>query len=273
MVDSKANNAYQTFTGRNLGIITPEQQERLRKATICVFGMGGIGSPAFEVLVRTGVGKFKIVDKDVFDASNMNRQIFAYTDTVDKKKTEVARNFASKINPDVQVDCFDHVDADNIGEILDSADLSVLAIDELKPCIIISRKAREMEIPLVEGWAIPYVNVRTFTPDIAPLEEAYGLPTLGRDLSEFSDEELSRLGTELLFGLGKIEGIAEFYSEEVIERIAQGVIPSFAPMAWLTSVMMAMEALKVLLGMGEVAMGPDFTLYDPFQHRIPGIMR
>ena len=234
--------------------------------------MGGIGSPAFEVLVRCGIGKFNIVDMDEFEPTNMNRQIFAFPHTMGRRKIDVAEECAKEINPDVRIDKYDRVDEDNIAEILNNSDIAVLAIDELKPCLIISRKAREMNIPLVEGWAIPYGNVRVFTSQTPSLEEAYGLPTQDRPVSSITEEEFKKLGNEVLFGLGRIEGIPDFYTDEVVKRIAEGHISSFAPMVWLTSVLMALEAVKVLLNWGKTALGPDFTLYDPFQHRVPKIL-
>lgn len=263
---------YANLVNRNIGLISEEQQERLRTSKISVFGMGGIGSPAFEVLVRCGIGKFSIVDRDEFEPTNMNRQIFAFPRTMGRRKIDVAEEYAREINPDVKIDKYDRVGEDNIADILKNSDLAVLAIDELKPCLIISRNAREMNIPLVEGWAIPYGNVRTFTSQTPSLEDAYGLPTKDRPISNITDEEFNKLGFEVLLGLGKIEGIADFYTDEAVKRIAEGHIFSFAPMVWLTSVLMALEAVKVLLNWGKTALGPNFTLYDPFLHRVPKIL-
>lgn len=260
---------YQALVNRNIGLLTEERQERLRTCKAAVFGMGGIGGTAFEVLVRCGIGNFSIIDKDVFEPTNMNRQIFAYPHTMGRMKIDVASEWASQINPDISVVKFDRVGEDNIADILKEADVVVLGIDQLKPCIIASRKAREMGIPLVEGWAIPYGNVRTFTTQTPTLEEAYGLPTQGRSVSSISDEEFKKLGTEVLLGLTKIEGVGDFYSEEVRKRVAEGHITSFAPMVWLTAVLMAFEAVKVLLQWGNIAFGPNFTLYNPLRHRIP----
>ena len=268
----KWNPEYKDLVNRNIGLISEEHQERLRTSKISVFGMGGIGSPAFEVLVRCGIGKFNIVDRDEFEPTNMNRQIFAFPRTMGRRKIDVAEECAKEINPDVKIDKYDRVDEDNIADILNNSDIAVLAIDELKPCLIISRKAREMNIPLVEGWAIPYGNVRTFTSQTPSLEDAYGLPTKDRPVSSITDEEFEKLGLEVLFGLGRIEGIPDFYTDEVVKHIAEGHISSFAPMVWLTSVLMALETVKVLLNWGKTALGPDFTLYDPFQHRIPKIL-
>ncbi len=260
---------YQALVSRNIGLLSEEQQERLRTCKTTVFGMGGIGGTAFEVLVRCGIGNFSIVDKDTFEPTNMNRQIFSHPQTMGRMKIDVAAEWAKQINPDIQVDRFDRVGEDNIGEILQDADVIVQGIDQLLPCIIASRKARQMDIPLVEGWAIPYGNVRTFTSQTPTLEEAYGLPTKDRPVSSISEEEFKKLGTELLLGLAKIEGVDDFYNEATKKRVAEGHLTSFAPMVWLTSVLMALEAVKVLLNWGDIALGPKFTLYDPFKHRIP----
>ena len=127
----------------------------------------------------------------------------------------------------------------------------------------------ELGIPLVEGWAIPYANVRVFTPETPTLEEVYDLGTEGRPVSDIPEEELRQLGLKVFETLGQVEGVRDFYTDEVIEKIRQGHIVSFAPTVWLTAVTMALEAVKALLGWGQLALSPSFALYDPFQHRVP----
>jgi molybdopterin/thiamine biosynthesis adenylyltransferase len=271
MMDLKAawSQQYQELVNRNVGFISLEQQERLRTCKAAVLGVGGLGGTAFEVLVRCGIGRFSIVDRDVFEPTNMNRQVFAYRDTLGRKKIDVAAEWAREINADAEIQRFDHVDEDNIADIFQDADVAVMAIDTLAPCIVASRKARELGIALVEGWALPYTNVRVFTPGTPTLEEAYGLPTKGRRVADISEGELKEMGLKVLMGLKSIEGVADYYSEEVLEGIRRGRIVSFAPVVWLTAVQMALEAIKVLLRWGRLALSPDFSLYDPFQHRIP----
>ncbi len=268
-VESTWSDDYREMVNRNIGFITAEQQERLRTCKAAVFGMGGIGGSAFEVLVRCGIGHFSIVDRDTFEASNMNRQVFACRHTLGKRKIDVAAERAETINADVRIEKFDHVDEDNIADILDAADVAVMGIDTLAPCIIASRKCREMNIPLVEGWAMPYANVRVFTRDTPTLEQAYGLPTQGRAVSDISEDEFRQLGLQVMLGLGRIEGVRDYYSDEVVENIRRGHIVSFAPVAWLNAVLLALETIKVLLNWGKIALAPDFALYDPFQHRVP----
>jgi len=264
------SSAYRELIGRNLGLLSDEQQEHLRSRKAAVFGMGGIGGTAFHILVRCGIGRFSIVDRDVFDASNMNRQVFADRNTIGRRKIDVAADWASSVNPEAQVEKFDRVGEDNIAEILKAADIAVMGIDSLAPCVIASRECREMGLPLVEAWALPYGNVRVFTAETPTLEEAYGLPTAGRPIADISDDEFRKLGLDVLLGLGKIEGVSAFYSPQAVQRIMEGHISSFAPMVWLSGVLLALETVKVLLNWGKPAVAPHFALYDPFQHRVPG---
>jgi molybdopterin-synthase adenylyltransferase len=263
---------YQEMTNRNIGFISQEQQETLRKTKACVFGMGGIGGTAFEVLVRCGIGRFSIVDRDDFDPTNLNRQILATRETVGGLKIDIAEERARSINPEIEIEKFDHIDEENIADLLRDASVCVMGIDSLAPYVIASRYCRKHDIPLVESWAIPYGNVRVFTKDTPTLEEAYGLPTAGRRVSDIPEEEMQQLDLGARLTLAKIEGIPDYYPPEVVEKMKQGWFASFAPVVWLPAVMLALETVKVLLKWGEIAYAPDFKLYDPFQHRVPLVM-
>lgn len=78
--------------------------ERLPKARVAVFGVGGVGGYAVEALARAGVGSLVLVDSDTVSVSNINRQIIATADTVGKYKTEAARERILSINPDCKVE-------------------------------------------------------------------------------------------------------------------------------------------------------------------------
>ncbi|MBN2273912.1 MAG: ThiF family adenylyltransferase [Bacteroidales bacterium] len=260
---------YHQFTERNIGLLNESEQQHIKESHIAVFGVGGLGGVISEILVRSGVGSLTIVDRDVFEISNLNRQIFAFSDTVGQRKTDVAENFLCRINPGLNLIKENVVETGNIGRIMHDVDIAILALDDIIPCIIISRFARNHNIPVVEGWAIPFGNVRVFTKDTPGLEEVYNMPTTGKDISTISEEERKTLNLRMLYELQAIEGIEEHYSEVALQRINQGTITSFAPMVWLTASIMAGEALKIILNKGEIALSPDFNLYDPFKNRIP----
>lgn len=90
-------------------LIGEEGLDRLQKAKVAVFGVGGVGGYVAEALARSGVGKIILVDKDVVSTSNINRQIIATTKTIGKQKTEVMKERILDINPAAQVqvhNCF-----------------------------------------------------------------------------------------------------------------------------------------------------------------------
>ena len=62
---------------RNIGVIAEDEQELLSQKSVCVIGCGGLGGGVIENLVRIGVGKFTVVDSDVFDVTNLNRQVLS----------------------------------------------------------------------------------------------------------------------------------------------------------------------------------------------------
>ncbi|MCF0260296.1 MAG: ThiF family adenylyltransferase [Erysipelotrichaceae bacterium] len=77
--------------------------EKLKNATVMVVGTGGVGSFAAEALIRTGVGSLILIDKDVVEPSNINRQLVARRDTIGQSKVEVLKKHAANLNPDIQV--------------------------------------------------------------------------------------------------------------------------------------------------------------------------
>ena len=86
-----------------------EEVDRLQKSAVLLFGIGGVGGFTCEALARAGVGRIHIVDKDVVDVTNINRQIIATHDTVGRPKVDVMKERLLSINPDIQVEateCF-----------------------------------------------------------------------------------------------------------------------------------------------------------------------
>ena len=254
---------------RNIGIVTAQQQEDLRRSRVTVIGLGGLGGVIAEVLVRSGVGHLVLVDFDNFEPSNLNRQVFAFQDTVGRPKTEVTLEFLRRINPDLQATLAATVDENNCATLLAGSDAVVLAADDALPCIIASRFARRAGIPVIEGWAIPFCNARVFTADTPTLEECYAFPPLPDPLGTLSAQTRSALKQSMLASLTKIEGVTDYYSPATQERIRTGFIPSFAPMVWFAAVRMAVETVKVLLGLGTLSLAPAFSPYDPIIHRLP----
>ncbi len=88
---------------REEALLGPEAMERLRKAHVAVFGLGGVGSWAAEALARAGIGRLTLVDFDTVSITNINRQLFALTSTLGRCKAEVAAERIRDICPDTAV--------------------------------------------------------------------------------------------------------------------------------------------------------------------------
>ena len=84
-------------------LIGQENIEKLKNAHVAIFGLGGVGSYAVEALARSGIGHLTLVDKDIVDITNINRQLIADTTTVDKPKVDVTEERLLKINPNLEV--------------------------------------------------------------------------------------------------------------------------------------------------------------------------
>ena len=85
---------------RNELAIGPEWLDAMKRSTVAVLGIGGVGSFAAEALARSGIGRIILVDKDVVDITNVNRQIHALLTTVGQPKAELMRDRIALINPE-----------------------------------------------------------------------------------------------------------------------------------------------------------------------------
>jgi molybdopterin/thiamine biosynthesis adenylyltransferase len=264
-----SNSFYELITCRNLGLIDETEQEKIKNAKVAICGLGGVGSPIAEMLARLGVGSFSILDHGTFELTNMNRQIYMYTDTDGKWKTDVTEEFFKKINPGILVTKFRQITSTNVGDFLQGANVAILAVDAMLPILLLSRKTRELSIPLIEGWAVAFGNVRVFTNATPSLEEVYKFPTIGREIEEISEKEQSDMLLKSIFDVADtFPGLKDHYPEKALKRMQEEKIgTTLSPLVWLSSVMMAIEALKIILGKGDLALAPSFAVYDPFDFR------
>ena len=92
---------------RTQRLIGKDAVERLNSASVAVFGVGGVGGYIVEALARSGVGNITLIDKDVVDESNINRQIIALSSTVGQSKTQLMKNRIADINPSATVTALD----------------------------------------------------------------------------------------------------------------------------------------------------------------------
>ncbi len=129
---------------RTIRLVGEEGQARLLRAKVALFGLGGVGSYALEALVRAGIGEMLLVDGDVVEETNLNRQLIATRATLGQPKSEVARARALSIRPDMAIDArHAFYDAQTAGQFdLSRYDWVVDAIDTVSSKLLLIEQAR-----------------------------------------------------------------------------------------------------------------------------------
>lgn len=132
-------------------LIGEEALGKLRRTTVLVLGVGGVGSHCIEALARSGVGRLILVDNDKVSLTNINRQSIAYHSTVGRYKTEIMKERIHDICPETEVLTYEtFVLPENIEEIFEiRPDYIIDAIDTVTAKLAVIEKAKKEEIPLI----------------------------------------------------------------------------------------------------------------------------
>ncbi len=142
-----------TELSRTAMLIGGEAVERLARASVAVFGLGGVGGTLCEALARAGVGELTIIDGDRISLSNINRQVLALHSTVGELKTEVMARRIADINPDCRV--ISHsifYCAENADEVqLAGLDYIADAIDSVTSKLLLIERARAAGVPIISA--------------------------------------------------------------------------------------------------------------------------
>ena len=137
---------------RNSPVISAGEQEKLASSRVLVAGCGGLGGYIIEFLGRTGVGYITAVDGDLFEESNLNRQMLATPESIGRPKAQAARERMIAVNPNVKVTAVNrYITNVNAAEIIGGHDVVVDALDNGQTRLILTAAARAAGTPLVSG--------------------------------------------------------------------------------------------------------------------------
>jgi molybdopterin/thiamine biosynthesis adenylyltransferase/rhodanese-related sulfurtransferase len=147
-----------------------EGQLKLLDAKVLLLGAGGLGSPAALYLAAAGVGTLGIIDMDVVDESNLQRQILHNMDRIGDRKVDSAKKTITLINPDVNVVTFDlRLGADNVVDILSQFDIVVDGTDNFPTRFLVNDASVKLGIPVVHGSIFRFEGMITvFDPKRGP---------------------------------------------------------------------------------------------------------
>ena len=131
-------------------LIGKENVQKLQQSTVMVVGCGAVGSFAIEALARSGVGHIVLIDFDVSEESNINRQLFALGSTIGQSKVEIARARIHDINPDIVVDAI-NVFFDENTKINIKPDFVIDAIDSVQSKIALYKWCQANSVPFISS--------------------------------------------------------------------------------------------------------------------------
>jgi tRNA A37 threonylcarbamoyladenosine dehydratase len=187
-------------------LLGEEQINLLKQKHVLVVGLGGVGSAAAEMIVRAGIGHITIVDGDVVNTSNRNRQLLALCSTVGKRKVEVMKERLLDINPELNIIAIDeYLREEAIKELLSKPfDYVVDAIDTLLPKINLIKYSLELKHPLVSSMG---AGGRL---DPSKIKVA--------DISKSYNDNLARMLRKRLHKIGIYDGFRVVFSCEKVDR-------------------------------------------------------
>jgi molybdopterin/thiamine biosynthesis adenylyltransferase/rhodanese-related sulfurtransferase len=228
-LDAEQRNRYQRH------LLLPEVgetgQQRLLESRVLLLGAGGLGSPAALYLAAAGVGTLGVIDMDVVDASNLQRQILHNLDRIGERKVDSAKKTLTGINPDVDVVTYDtRLGADNVLSIIDGYDVIVDGTDNFPTRYLVNDASLLKRIPVVHGSIFRFEGqITVFKPYEGPCYRCL--------IPEPPPAEL-----------------APSCAEAGVLGVLPGIIGS----------MQAMEAIKLLLDLGDPLVG-RLLAYDALE--------
>ena len=246
---------YDEVTQRNIGLLTQEEQDRVRSLVVAVAGCGGVGASAAHFLARLGVGELRLADPETFEPSNINRQLAAYVDTIGRNKAEAVAEESRRINPGLTTVI--HREGIGVGMLpgfLDGAHAVVDALDfwslgvELE---LHAQAARRGLWVFTSQGAVEITTATSFDPSVRALEGMVledEVPSMARAIASF------------------MPVLPKAATPELLARAISGEQPS-VPLDVLASsfeaAFLVNELMRVVVrGLPAHAVAPDLVVFD-----------
>lgn len=161
---------------RNIATLSIEDNEKLKNYRVCVVGCGGLGGYAIEMLGRIGIGHIIAIDGDVFEETNLNRQLLSDADSIGVNKALRAKERMEKVNPYIEIKAItEKLTSFNGMALIEGAGVVIDGLDSIETRLMLEELCECMNIPLVHGaiggW---YGQVTTILPGDGTLARFYG---------------------------------------------------------------------------------------------------
>jgi molybdopterin/thiamine biosynthesis adenylyltransferase len=246
---------------RNLGLVSANEQERLRESRVAVVGLGGVGGIDLVALARLGIGRFTIADPDVFEIRNTNRQYGANLRSTGRAKADVMRDVVLEINPEADVRVFrDPIGSENADAFLEDSHVLVDGVDafEIDVRRLLFRKARERGIHALGAGPVGFSTAWViFAPHGMAFDRYF-------DLSDGMDA----IEKFVAYVLGMTpSSLQRRYMDLAYLDFRGRSGPSASLACHLASGVVAAEVLKILLRRGRLFCAPNYHQFDAYRGR------
>ena len=248
---------YDEAFSRNIGLLTEEEQARVRGARVAVAGLGGVGGNHVLALARIGFGSFSLADLDHFELANMNRQAGASVNTLGRSKVEVTADIVRAINPEADLRLFPNgITEENIGDFLDGAIAAVDGIDffNMDARRLLFREARPRGIHALTSAPVGFgATLHVFSPTGMSFDEYFDIHdgmSLPAQLIQF------------VLGLAPERAHRSYFPPGAVD-LEKRRAPSLAPGCLLASVLVATAITNLVVKKRPPKVAPHFSQFDP----------
>lgn len=254
--------SYEKAFSRNIGWVTPQEQQILRNKRVAIAGGGGVGGSHTLTLARLGVAKFHIADFDTFDIHNFNRQVGAMMSTVDQPKADVLARMVRDINPEADITIFPQgVNKDNLREFLSGVDVYVDALD------FFAFDARQQTFAMCAELGIPATTAAPLGMGAALLNFVPGGMTF-EEYFQWGDRSELEKAIRFVVGLAPAGLHRPYLVVQDAVNFAERRGPSTMMGCQLCSGVVGAEVLKILLGRGKVLAAPYGVQFDAYRNKL-----
>lgn len=264
---------YEEAFSRNIGWVTKEEQQKLRKTKVAIGGLGGVGGDHTIVLTRLGIGNFHISDLDDYDVPNFNRQAGANMSTLGKPKAAVMEETILGINPEATVKNFDNgITDDNLEEFLEGVDIYVDSLDvfalEIRRKVF--RRCYEKGIPTITaapmGMGTAFL---IFMPGKMSFDEYFNIIDPSPNASEYEKEQLFN-DNIIRFVIGVSPSVQQrhYLVDRSSVNFLKQKLPSVCMGVSLAAGTLCSNVLKLVLKRGEIVHAPCGLHFDAYRNKL-----
>ncbi len=221
---------------RSALFFTQAELNKVRNSTFAIAGLGGVGAITAELLARWGVKKFRLLDMDQYEPSNLNRQLFATSKTLGQYKIDVAAEKIREINPFAEMEIIirERVDNDNVHKFVKGAGIVIQTTDSPSSKLFYLA-AQKHKVPLVNGYStITGCRIQTF--DYKNSKCTSFLDSMWQRLKFHSQKPLDKMNREEL----------KVFDDQYVHTTA----PSVNFVTNMVGCLIIAEAIKLITGRG-----------------------